>query len=65
MPETLGAVLYDQPLKNRLAIGIAKKRVMLSLADVQADDQILGRTPNPLPEKNYGEKLWCHISIID
>jgi len=50
MPEALGAVLNHQPLEHRLPISISKERMMLALADVQADYQILGRTPNALLE---------------
>lgn len=48
--KTRSAVLDDQPLENRLAIGIAKKRVVLALANIQANYQIHGGTPNPFLE---------------
>ena len=47
IPKALGAVLNNHTLEDRLSIGVAKERVMLALAYVQADDQILASTPNP------------------
>jgi hypothetical protein len=37
-------------IQNRLAIGIPKERVVLALANIQADHQIFGGTSNPLLE---------------
>jgi hypothetical protein len=48
--KALGAVLNDQPLEDCLSIAIAKKRVVLALANIQADYQVLGGAPNPLLE---------------